>query len=446
MANRGIWIGVALAGAVLLACVYGYASFGLSRGVDVTAYSSGIYDMDVRRVVLDLTTDQRGYRTSVHPLQKLMVAPFGIWLQSRSSAETRRLDAARILISAFMIVQALLVGWLTFQLTHRSPAPAVAAGLVTGLSFSSVLAASVPESAALSSIATSVPLVFLLARSGRTFHWREAALWGVMGVLCIGLTITQIIPWLIALGVRVAFELRRARAAGKGADLRGLGRNLVLCAAILASLTWAGVRLQAQVFPGTQEFYAENPLEVERHFYRSEKIRSVPLQHTSRLLLHFVLFDFVSPFPAYSDFLIQKYGLRWWSLSIEETGFDQWRAPQLALAAALLAALAIACALLRRADASFLAPALCVASQFGLHFFYGREYILYSPHWHGVLVAILIAASWNSLSRRRWAVLAAAGALSGAMLVNDLVVLKSVYEEVDAGLGVDVRDTRGELR
>jgi hypothetical protein len=32
------------------------------------------------------------------------------------------------------------------------------------------------------------------------------------------------------------------------------------------------------------------------------------------------------------------------------------------------------------------------------------------------------------------------------MLVNDLVVLESVYEEVDAGLGVDVRDTRGELR
>jgi hypothetical protein len=42
--------------------------------------------------------------------------------------------------------------------------------------------------------------------------------------------------------------------------------------------------------------------------------------------------------------------------------------------------------------------------------------------------------------------LAAAGGLSGAMLLNDLVVLDSVYREVDAGLGVDVRDSRGALR
>jgi hypothetical protein len=87
-----------------------------------------------------------------------------------------------------------------------------------------------------------------------------------------------------------------------------------------------------------------------------------------------------------------------------------------------------------------------VAGQFGLHFFYGREPILYSPHWHGVLVGVLVAASWNGLSQRRWILLAAAGGLSAAMLANNLVVLDSVYREVDAGLGIDARDSEGALR
>ena len=56
-----VW-GAAIGGVSLLLAVYLYASFGLSGGADVTRYSSGIYDMDVGRVVADFTTRLPAYR------------------------------------------------------------------------------------------------------------------------------------------------------------------------------------------------------------------------------------------------------------------------------------------------------------------------------------------------------------------------------------------------
>ena len=58
---------------------------------------------------------------------------------------------------------------------------------------------------------------------------------------------------------------------------------------------------------------------------------------------------------------------------------------------------------LGRMDRRFAAPILCIASQFALHLFYGREYILYSPNWHGAVTAVLVAAAWNGMPTRRQA-------------------------------------------
>jgi hypothetical protein len=62
-----------------------------------------------------------------------------------------------------------------------------------------------------------------------------------------------------------------------------------------------------------------------------------------------------------------------------------------------------------------------------------------------VLVAVLVAAAWNRFPRRRRAMLAAAAALSAAMLANDVVVMRTVYREVEAGLGLRGRDAAGAL-
>jgi hypothetical protein len=206
------------------------------------------------------------------------------------------------------------------------------------------------------------------------------------------------------------------------------------------------LRVQSQRYPQAARVEVERPLAVELHFLRTDQLAAAPVSHAGRLIGHFLVFDFVAPFPGHSDFLIRDYGLDYWSLSVEEAGLEQWAPAQIALAGALLLVALVACAGLRRADAKFVAPALGVLSQLALHLVYGREYVLYSPHWHGVLVAVLVAAAWNGLPRRHGAMLAAAAVLSAAMLQNDLVVMRAVYREVGAGLGVHGRDAAGALR
>ena len=92
------WLAVVL-GASLLLSVYGAASFVLPRGVDLMRHSSGIYDMDVPRVVADVTTRLPAYRPAVHPLQKLLLAPLGQYVNTRFFSGTDRLAAAKVLIA-----------------------------------------------------------------------------------------------------------------------------------------------------------------------------------------------------------------------------------------------------------------------------------------------------------------------------------------------------------
>jgi len=433
---------LALLGVLALLALYGHASSVLPAPAKVMRHSSGIYDMDVGRVVADFTTRLPAYRPVVHPLQKLLVAPLGHFLNTRLFEGRDRLGAAKLLIAACMTLNALLVGLLAYQLARRSLIAGLIAGLVCGLSFSSLLAASIPESAAVSCLGTVVPLVFLNARVGRRFSWWEAGTWGVLGVFCIGFTITQIVHWAIALVVRLGLIRRESPGPDDGA--RRVPK-VAVAIAVAVVLTLSGARLQSTLYPGTAAFYGESPLSSERHYLRVEAVTQEPLQHTARLLGHFLLYPFLAPLPAYSDYLMRDFGLGYWSLSVEESRPQHWLPAPRALSVAFLLGLLFACACYRRVGVLFLAPSLSVASQFGLHFFYGREYILYSPNWHGVLVAVIFAAAWNGLGRRRNPFLIAVAVLGAAMLVNNLDVMKAVYREVDAGLAVELRDAEGQL-
>jgi len=442
--GRAALAAAALGGLGLLA-VYVYASFTLPGGADVLRFSSGIFDMDVSRVVADLATDRPAYRQSVHPLQKLLVAPVGCALDALLFGGRNPLGAARILIAACMVLQTWAAGALAWQLTRNSRSAALAAACVCAFSFSTWLAASIPESAAVASLATVLPLLFLGARWGRDFAMWEAVCWGLLAVLGLGLTITQVVHSIIALAVRAT--LGRARADAEASTAApAIWPRLVLALAVFAAFTWGGLRLQSELYPRAARPDDQHPLAVELHFLRTDRLAAAPLSHAARAIGHFLVFDFVAPFPGYSDFLIRDYGLDYWSLSVEEAGPAQWAPAQIALAGAVLVAALAACAGLRRADARFVAPALCVMSQLALHLVYGREYVLYSPHWHGVLVAVLVAAVWNRHPRRRGVMLAAAAALSAAMLLNDLVVMRAAYHELEAGLGTRGRDAAGLLR
>ena len=64
----------------------------------------------------------------------------------------------------------------------------------------------------------------------------------------------------------------------------------------------------------------------------------------------------------------------------------------------------------------------------------------------GELVALLVASAWRRFPERPIALLTAAVLLSTALLLNDVAVMRVVYGEVAAGLGVHVRDAAGALR
>jgi hypothetical protein len=436
--------GVSLSLFVSVVVVYVYVSFVLPGDADVTDLGSSIYDMDIQRVVVDLTSELEGYRTSVHPLQKLFVAAVGIELNSFVFGGANRLGAAKLLVGAFTLLQALLVCALAFQLTGGALPAALAAAAITAFSFSSLLAASLPESAALASIASTIPLLWLAARTGRRFSGWEVVVWALIGIVCIGYTITQIVYWMIALTFRIGIDGDEGKGVGFKIS-RSAARGAALSVVLLAALTVGAVELQSELFPGTPQFYTSNPIVGEQPFFRLAEIGAQPLYHTGRLLGHFAVFDFVAPFPGFSDFLIRDYGFDYWSLSIEAARIDRVTPLQWGLAGAVLLGVGFGCVALRRADARFAALALCIASQFGLHFFYGREYVLYAPHWHGVWVAMLVAACWNAWPTRRTALLVASGVLCAAMLANNLVVLGEVYREVEAGLEMEHRDSHGAL-
>lgn len=429
-------------GALLLLSVYAYASFVLPRGVDLMRHSSGIYDMDVPRVVADLTTRLPAYRPAVHPLQKLLVSPLGQFVNVRFFEGQNRLAAAKVVIALGVTVYVLLVGLLAHRLARRSLAAAVVAGAVCGLSFSSLLAASVPESAALSSLGAVVPLLFLERQWNHPLSWGEAGAWGAIAVFCVAITITQVVFWVIALGVRL-FLLRRA---GIGPRPGHVALRVAFALAIAVSLTWAGARVQSRLYPGTVAFYEASPLESTRGYFRIGDLSEAPLRHTARLIRHFALYSFLAPRPAHSDFLMRDFGLDYWSLSIEESERSDWGPAPRALAALLLLGALVAGIRYGKVDLHFLAPGLCVASQFALHLLYGREYILYSPNWHGVLVAGIVAAAWNGLGKRgRTVATATAALLCAALLANNLAVMNAVYREFDAGLEAERRDAAGEL-
>lgn len=417
--------------ALTLLAIHAFVAFALPGDADVLPHSSGIYDMDVKRVMVDLTTDRPGHRTSAHPLQKLLLAPGGAAL-ARALGDP--LAAARTLALGATWLGALAAGALARALTGGQWPPALLATALCGSSFAFLLAAGIPESAAFAGLATPAPLLLWLARRGRPLGGGETLAWAALAVLAFGLTFTQVANVAIAFGVR----LWERRADGLGA----LAGRAAAATLVAAGLAVALGEAQARLYPGTPRFWNLDPVSAERPFVRTSAIELAPVAHTARLLLHFGVIDFAAPRPALSDFLMRDHGIGSWSLSAEEAGLAEWRGLPLALAACLILAGVAALRLGRWRDPRLLAPGGCLLFHFALHWLYGREYVIYAPHWHGLWVATGVAAIWNG-GRARRGLAWVGGALALALLANNLAVLRTAYVEVGRGLGAAERDARG---
>ena len=244
---------------------------------------------NVLRVVVDLTSEHAGYRTSVHPLQKLLVAPLGAAIDATAFGGDDPLSAARLLILLALTAQGIGVGWLVYQWTDGSLLASLGAAAVWGTSFSTVLAASLPESAAVSGLAALLPLVYLGTRAGRAWTTRESIAWALIGVVGIGLTITQVVHWLIAIAVRATLARRAPGSTGAT-----LGRGLATTGVVFAVLVAVGVTAQSQLFEGTPNPFAASPLAGEEPFLRTASLSAAPLAHVTRLVAHFVVRKFAT--------------------------------------------------------------------------------------------------------------------------------------------------------
>jgi len=442
-AGRAFGLAVALSGFALYA-FYAFGAFVLPSGANVMAFSSGLFDMDVSRVVSDLVTDRPAYRSSVHPLQKLLISPIGRAVDALVFDGRNPLGAARVLVGLCMALQALAAGMLAWQWTNRSRLAAAAAFALCGFSFATWLAAGVPESAAVASLAAVVPLLLLNTRWRRPFTTPEAFVWGLLAILGFGLTISQLCFWGAALALRTTLGRERSDVDASAGVAMPWAR-LALVAGVAVSLGWCGVQLQAAWYPPATQLESGSALANELNFFRTAELSATPITHLARLLAHFALFDFVAPFPEASEFLIRDFGLDYWSLSIEAAGASGWGGAQLALALSVGLFVALGCFGLCGADARMVAAMIGVGIQFVIHVFYGREYVLYAPHWHAVWVALLVAGAWRALPQRVLPLTLVALGLSAAMAVNDVAVMREAYAEFEAGLAVSVRDGSGAL-
>ncbi len=439
MTKTGARLAAGLGGTLLLGA-YGRAAAALPGAAGVRRLGSAVLDMDVGRVTADLTSGRPPLRASVHPLQKLMLAPLGNGLARAGIPGRDPLRTAQLLSATASLLGVLACGLLAGQLTGGARAPALAAGALCGASFSSLLAASLPESAVFAGLGGIAPLLLLGARWDRAPSWAESCLWGALGALAFGLTVSQGLPFGVALGVRLALS-----PGARGLGLSSRWGRAALALALGGLLVGAGSELQARVYPGAPRLLEVDPIAGERPYLRIQELRDAPAEHLLRLLSHFAVWSSAAPFPVPSDFLIRA-GFGYWSLSIEEAPWASAPWPQQLLFAALgAAALGAALLALRclASDRRFLAPCLCLAWHLLLHAVYGREYVLYAPHWHAVWIGTAVAAVWNRLASRRRALGVAVALLCPALLLNNALVLRAVYAELAYGLSVERRDAEG---
>ena len=439
--SAGVMRGLPLAGAgLLLAVLYGWISFERSGAVEIRSFPSSVFRMDVFRAPRDWTTTLPSGRTSVHPLTKLLLTPVGLALRRNLAFAGDPVNAARVLSLAGVVIGALLAGLLAAQLAGDPRIGALGA-LVVGTSFSSVLLAAIPESASLACVATLAPLCFLCARDGRRWTALEGLAWAGLGLLGIAITVTQLAHW----GIALAFRLHGLRSVSGEAPARLIARGAALLLLVLG-LAAAGSWLQAERYPGSRKFYEVAAVaEDERAFLRLGDLRIEPFTHLARVSAHFVGVNFVAPYPARSDALIREQGAQYWILTVEAPWQAEWSAGQAALAAAVLLAIGGGVLALLRggANRAFVPALLSVAAMFALHVLYGHEYLLYAGHWHGVVVALGLAAAWRAWPRRRTGLTAASLVLAVGLAANAVSVMDRVYAELDHGLHVAKRDAEG---
>ncbi len=390
---------VLLAGALVLLPVFLFGAFSLAREVQLYgSIPNAWFDMDVSRVVDDWTSWEGSDRARAHPLYKF-IALAGIPVNELFFGGEDRDAAGKILSVGMMTLAAVMAGWLTWLITGGSRRAAAVAMALFAASYSTLLLASFPDSASASAFTSLLPYIFLFHRLGRGFRWWEGVVWILAGLVCFGITVSQLMHWVLALAYRLYAVFHeedvRARPLPLGKTLGALvGLLLVLWAAAYLAMAAKEV-----VFKGAEKHYRfDRIVERELRFVETEELLEEPARRLVILGRHFTLYNFVSPEPVLSEWYHRDRPERLFtSLSIREENLKQWPPWAMPLLASQIVLLVL---LVRwhRISAPLLLLWLAVLSQFGMHYLYGREFIIYSPNWHTLLVVIIAAILSPKLS------------------------------------------------
>lgn len=357
---------------------YVIAAFGLSRGVDVAGSpGNAFFDMDTGRVISDWTSWDGAERARTHPLYKYL-ALVGEPLGRAVGATT----AARLLCIAGLLATALAAGMLARELSGGDTRAGLIAMAITGSSFCFVLLAAIPDSAALAGLFGALPMLLLYRQRHCAMPPWEIIAWIALAVGSFGVTISQFGFF------AVAFAARLAWLPGGWKPRAACGAAVLVIGVLVA---WGLLELQARTFE-TRKYYKINRIVAQEFkFFETEELRAEPLWRGANLLSHFAAQHFVAPQPVVARWSPPRDPARsFLSLTIVDSGwrhFAPWQWPLLLSHAALLVFVA-ARARWRR---EFWPLALVLAGQLAMHFIYGREWVIYAPNWHGVLVALLVA-------------------------------------------------------
>ena len=416
------------------ACFSVFSVWSLPGDVDLRKYSSGIFDADVDRVVRIITSfHSDGLRLSVHPLFQILLTPIASALGPLGLPEFRTAQLVCCLGVAIQLTLLILI----VRLSCPGFRPGIPlAGAIFLSSFSVRLMSVMPESCAWSGVSALLPLWFCLVRREKPFSCGECVGWALLLPLSIGYTVTQVSFWFLAVTFRGWFSFSRFGTKGLKVALGLISVSLLVGSALVVGLAeW-----QHSINPSAPVFYRANIVSGERLYSRPLAVTSLNTSSVLSVARQMFVNPFAAPVPGYSA-LFQSFG--YFSLSLEEAKQAAQPWFLLPLQAALAALLAVVCLTLRRLGAVGLLLFLGVFGQFGLHIFYGREFILYSLNWIAPLVALSVlgASGCKPLWRTAW--VWSVSVLLPVVLAWNYSVLGTVLSEVSHGLEMARRDASG---
>ncbi len=371
------------------------AAVGMKIAESVPVYETTIVgrnyilQMDISRVVQTVTDHWRGsYRTSVHPLQPLLVQPVTFVLQRVFYVEPFR--AAQLASVLSLSLTGGLIALILYRLFSNA-----ALALLGGCGFMSTfgfwLLSAYPESSAQASFGVVLPYAVYFLFAGRRRSLLECILFVLAGVHSIGITVTNLCH--VAICMLYSYT-----------DANNGQRRLRQAVAIVALMLFAIVLVSAIFARVMVKLYEGSAFWLNQSAFLSEmRFASVwwdGWMQLVRVLVQVLLYPLVPPTFVLSDVSMVTEAYPMTIVSAESANLSDLTLWQLIILSMLTAGWFVLIRDWLKGKIIHCSPVLLgVSAMLCLHLAYGNELLLYSGNWLGILWVCLIIL----IGKRRFA-------------------------------------------